>query len=377
MGYLWIPTTLIASVAQTARNAMQRSLTETIGTVGATQVRFLYGFPFALLFLARPGRQRRTPLPARERRFCLACWRGAVTQILATALMLAAMRERSFAVDDGATSRPSRCRSRSSASWCWATISRLGGVAAIVIATAGVVLMAWSRARARLDGAARPAGRCSGIVAGAFFALSAVGFRGAILSLDERLLPAAGDDHAGLVARHADALLLVWLGAVRPAGAVRRASRAWRPRLLAGFLGAFASQFWFIGFSLTAAANVRTLALVEVLMARPCRAAVRQATTAPRDRRHGADRRSAWCSCSGRTAAAESGPSAVNAGSDLVPARTRSASRRRLVIGLLAAGSVRLRNLADLLGVTRGGVGRLAGLVCLPGGPPATDAPAM
>ena len=34
-----------------------------------------------------------------------------------------------------------------------------------------------------------------------------------------------------------------------------------------GFLGAFASQFWFLAFALTAAANVRTLALVEVLFA--------------------------------------------------------------------------------------------------------------
>ena len=32
-------------------------------------------------------------------------------------------------------------------------------------------------------------------------------------------------------------------------------------------MGAFASQFWFIGFSLTAAANVRTLGLVEVFFA--------------------------------------------------------------------------------------------------------------
>ena len=41
----------------------------------------------------------------------------------------------------------------------------------------------------------------------------------------------------------------------------------WKPSLLAGFTGAFASQFWFLAFALTAAANVRTLALVEVLFA--------------------------------------------------------------------------------------------------------------
>ena len=41
----------------------------------------------------------------------------------------------------------------------------------------------------------------------------------------------------------------------------------WKPSLLAGFLGAAASQFWFLSFALTSVANVRTLALVEVLFA--------------------------------------------------------------------------------------------------------------
>ncbi len=51
-GFLWIPFTLLAAAGQTARNAMQRELTAKLGTVGATHVRFLFGFPFALVFLA-------------------------------------------------------------------------------------------------------------------------------------------------------------------------------------------------------------------------------------------------------------------------------------------------------------------------------------
>ena len=51
-GWLWAVFTVIAAASQTARNAMQRELTATLGTVGATHVRFLFGFPFALLFLA-------------------------------------------------------------------------------------------------------------------------------------------------------------------------------------------------------------------------------------------------------------------------------------------------------------------------------------
>ena len=49
--------------------------------------------------------------------------------------------------------------------------------------------------------------------------------------------------------------------------ALRASFAVWRSSLFAGFLGAFASQFWFIGFALTSAANVRTLALVEVIFA--------------------------------------------------------------------------------------------------------------
>lgn len=43
--------------------------------------------------------------------------------------------------------------------------------------------------------------------------------------------------------------------------------REWRVSIGAGLLGAAASSGWFIAFSLTAAANVRTLALVEMPIA--------------------------------------------------------------------------------------------------------------
>ena len=61
-------------------------------------------------------------------------------------------------------------------------------------------------------------------------------------------------------------LLSVYL-ALRSPGAMAAIMRQWRPSLLAGFLGAFASLFWFLAFALATAASVRTLALVEVLFA--------------------------------------------------------------------------------------------------------------
>jgi uncharacterized membrane protein len=50
--------------------------------------------------------------------------------------------------------------------------------------------------------------------------------------------------------------------------------------LFAGFMGATASQFWFLAFALASVANVRTLALVEVLFAQAISYFVfKQATT--------------------------------------------------------------------------------------------------
>jgi len=43
--------------------------------------------------------------------------------------------------------------------------------------------------------------------------------------------------------------------------------RNWKPSLFAGFMGATASEFWFLAFSIATVAHVRTLALIEVLFA--------------------------------------------------------------------------------------------------------------
>ncbi len=93
--WLWAVFTLIAAAAQTVRNATQRELTGKLGTVGATHVRFLFGCPFALVFLvAVLAAGAALPRPS------LIFWPwlldGALAQIAATALMLAAMGERSF-----------------------------------------------------------------------------------------------------------------------------------------------------------------------------------------------------------------------------------------------------------------------------------------
>src|SRR4029078_7161787 len=79
-------------------NAMQRGLTASLGTVGATQIRFLFGFPFSLIFLVVVLMVTKGQVPTPLAPFWPWLVLGTMTQIGATALMLAAMNERSFVV---------------------------------------------------------------------------------------------------------------------------------------------------------------------------------------------------------------------------------------------------------------------------------------
>ena len=273
---LWMVFTVLAAAGQTARNAMQRELTATLGTVGATHVRFLFGFPFALIFLAVVLIVTGMPLPRPGLIYIPWIVLGAGAQIVATAMMLTAMNDRSFVV----TIAYIKTEAIQGAIFGLIFLGdRLTPaiVAAIVIATAGVVLMSF-KPGAKVQGGLKPT--LIGLVAGGMFALSAVGYRGASLSLELPgfVVPATFTLACGLVAQAA--LLTLYL-VLFDRRVLDEIARAWRPSLFAGFMGATASEFWFLAFTITTVANVRTLALVEVLFAQAISYFLfKQATTA-------------------------------------------------------------------------------------------------
>src|SRR6201992_2721807 len=95
---LWIPFTIVGAFGQVARNAMQRSLTGPLGTWGATNIRFLFGFPFSLVFFDAVMLVTGDPMPSPVAAFWPWLALGALCQIIATGLMLLAMTDRSFVV---------------------------------------------------------------------------------------------------------------------------------------------------------------------------------------------------------------------------------------------------------------------------------------
>lgn len=258
---------------QTLRNAMQRELTTTLGTVGATHVRFLFGFPFVLLFLAGVALASGSPLPKPGWLFWPWAVLGAFAQVAATALMLAAMGERSFVVTIGYIKTEPIQVAVFGLIFLGDTLT-LPMMAAITIATAGVVVMSTKPSRPSLprkeEGEGSGAGGMRptliGLASGGMFALSAIGFRGAILdlALPNYVMAATFTLAVGISMQ---AVVLSLYLALRSPAVMFGIIRAWKPSLSAGFAGAVASQFWFLAFALATAASVRTLALIEVLFA--------------------------------------------------------------------------------------------------------------
>ena len=263
MQWLWAVFTVIASGGQVLRNAMQKELTATLGTVGATHVRFLFGLPFSLLFLALVLGATRLPFPALNGTMIAWTAAASLAQIAATALLLAAMQARSFVV----TTAYAKTEPVQVAIFGLAFLGDRvtpGQTAAIVVATAGVLIMSWPKSNSAEAFSWKPAGL--GIASGALFAIAAIGYRGGILALAAPNFVVGATTTLVLGLAIQVAVLTTYL-VVADRPVLMAIFRAWRPSLFAGFMGAFASQMWYLAFALETAAKVRTLALIEILFA--------------------------------------------------------------------------------------------------------------
>ncbi|MBS0243441.1 MAG: EamA family transporter [Proteobacteria bacterium] len=261
--WLWAVFTVVAAGSQTLRNAMQRELTVTIGTIGATLVRFLFGLPFGLLFLVIVLIATGSPLKLPTPRMLGWTLVGASTQIAATAMLLAAMRDKSFVLITALNKIEPVHVALFGLIFLGDHLSPMLALA-IVIATLGVLVMSWPKKGAGEALGWKPV--VLGLAAGAMFGASAVGYRGGILALahPDFLVGATTTVVTGLMMQVA--VLVVYLG-LFDRKTLLSIVHAWRPSLVAGFMGAFASEMWFLAFALTTAAKVRTLALVEIFFA--------------------------------------------------------------------------------------------------------------
>jgi drug/metabolite transporter (DMT)-like permease len=263
---IWIPITLAAAAFQTARNALQRSLTGALTPLGATYTRFLFGFPFAALWAAGVFAVTGAPAAAPGPEFLGWAALGGVAQIFGTAFLMKLFTLRNFSTGI-AFSKSEILQVALFGIVVLGDAISLRAAAAIAVATAGLVLLSQQQAAFSWRGlAADLSGRAAvlGLGTGAGFAVAAVAFRAASLSLAP--LPFVASAAATLaVSTLIQTLLMTGYLSRREPGQIGVVLRMWRRSLLPGLTGAAASACWFTAMTIEIAAYVRMLGLVEVL----------------------------------------------------------------------------------------------------------------
>ncbi len=264
--WLWVPITLFAAAAQTVRNTAQRSLTQELGTLSATLVRFMYGLPFAGLWLALlylvPAQAPAVPdlSPAYLGWIAL----GALFQVGATVALLLAMKERNFAV----AVTLSKTEVLQVALFSTVFLHELPtplALLAMAVATAGVLILSLPpRGQLLSLQAWMSKSALYGLVCGACFAIATVAFRGGALALAAES-PWLSGAWGVLIAQTLQTLGMgAWIQ-WRSEQGLAPIFRAWRISLVAGSMGAAASLAWFPAYAMQGAGPVRTLGMVEVV----------------------------------------------------------------------------------------------------------------
>lgn len=265
---LWIPITIAAAFAQNLRFMLQKHLKDTrLSTGGATFARFVFAAPLALLLAWALIGSGFRELPEVSPRFFLFAMIGGIGQMTATFLVVALFAERNFTV--GITLKKTETMqtailglivlNEGLSAW---------GLVAIVVGLVGVVLLSDPpKGAVPLSWKERLFNKASGygLSAGALFGVSAVGYRGASLSL--------GGDHDFLiravitlafVTLFQSIVMALWLR-WREVGEISKVMRSWRVTTLVGLTGVIGSLGWFMAFTLQNAAYVKALGQIELV----------------------------------------------------------------------------------------------------------------
>ena len=263
---LWIPITIAAAFLQNLRSAVQKHLRGRLSTLATSYSRFCFGLPFASLYLIGLSNFSQFDVPSANTRFVLFCLVGGCAQIIGATLLVYLFSLRNFAV--GATYSKTEVIQTAlfgiiilgdslSASAVMAILVSLVGVMTLSIGKRRVsgrsLLFAWTQRTALL-----------GFAIGTCYAVAAVSFRAASLSLD-------GD---GVLIRAA--LTLVWVTAFqtivmgaylhrREPGQLTCVIRAWPSATLGGLSGVMASACWFTAYTIQTAAYVSAVGQIELV----------------------------------------------------------------------------------------------------------------
>ncbi|MBT5264665.1 MAG: EamA family transporter [Rhodospirillaceae bacterium] len=260
--------TVGAALAQTLRTAGQKHLTARLSVWSVTWVRFVFGLPFAVLYLVWATERSAHQFPTLQASFLVPAAAAAICQILATIFLVYLFSLRNFAV--GTTyARTETVLTAIVGTLLFTEVVGTAGWLAILVSVAGVLIV--SMVKSGLTGWAllRSTWNLSagvGLASGLLFAFSSLFIRKASLSFGIDDKPFAAAITLVTVVGVQTALLGLYILA-RQAKELPEIMRAWRPCLFVGLTSALGSMGWFTAMSMQHASYVKALGQIEFLFA--------------------------------------------------------------------------------------------------------------
>lgn len=251
---------------QNLRSVLQKALKGRLSTTGAAYSRFLYAWPFALLYLWALSEIGGYDLPRPNTQFLIYCALGGLAQILFTVVLLWMFSFRSFAVGTTFSKLEVVLIAAMGAVLLGDTVGPMA-LLAIAIGAAGTVLLSLTETKLTLGGLLRGMAdkvTLVGLLCAALLGASVVFFRGAALALDgpDFIIAAA---FALVVALIMQTLMMGAWFMLFDRAQLMQVLRHWRYAAPVGLVGMACSVCWFTAFTLQNAAYVRALGQVELV----------------------------------------------------------------------------------------------------------------
>lgn len=262
----WIAITITAAFLQNLRSALQKHLQGSLGTRGASFVRFGYGFPVAIVYVLGLHLIGHYAFPALNWTFAIWSVIGGLSQIFATILLVHLFSLRNFAVGTAY----SKTEPVQAAIFGFVLLGErltIGAVASIIVGVFGVMLISMARLPLSLRNLVTAlTGRTAliGIASGAVFGISAVSYRSASLSLEAPNPVMAAAVTLACVTTFQTVFMLVWM-LLKDRSEIVQVARSWRSSSLVGLAGVLGSVCWFTAMTLQQVAYVRALGQIELV----------------------------------------------------------------------------------------------------------------
>ncbi len=263
---VWIPITICAAFFQNVRTALQKYLKGRLTTGGATHVRFFYALPFAVIYLLSLHYGVGLPFQTPHLEFSIYVIVGGVTQIMATALLVALFSLRNFAI--GTTY--SKTETVQAAIFGVVLLGdHLSGPALVAIAVSMVGIMLISVSGSRLTLKELLIGWTGksalyGLLSGGLFGICAVSYRAASLSLGGEgvVMQAATSIFFVLIFQ---AIIMTAYLLIFEKGQFSLVIDSWKIAIWVGVTSMLGSIGWFTAMALQNAAYVRAVGQIELV----------------------------------------------------------------------------------------------------------------